>query len=98
MRCAQCSRAWHRWRLSRTRAERSMMTAGSVHVAVRELFLGGSPHGSHFDLEVKVLAGERMVTIEGHHVARELRDRDGTRTVRALSLQMHTDPHVADAL
>ena len=75
-----------------------MMTAGSVHVAVREFFLGGSPHGGHFDLEVEVLARERMVTIERYHVARKLRDRDGTRTVRGLSLQVHPHPHVADTL
>src|SRR5215469_9465537 len=75
-----------------------MVTAGPVHVTVRELFLGRRSHRSHLDLEVEVLAGERVIAIECHEVAIHPRDRHRTRTLRGVSLQPHADPHVADAL
>src|SRR6516165_2382132 len=75
-----------------------MVAAGPVHVPVRELFLGGRAHRGHLDLEVEALAGERVIAIECHEVATEVRDGHRTRTLRGVSLQPHADPHVADTL
>src|SRR5215470_5596481 len=74
-----------------------MMTAWPVHMPVGELLLGGGAHRCDLDLEVKVLAGERMIAIERHHVATCLGDGDGTRALRRLRLEPHADAYLADA-
>jgi len=66
-----------------------MVTAGPVHVPVGELLLGGGAYRGDLDLEVEVLAGERMIAIEGHQVATHLGDGDGTRALRRLRLAPH---------
>lgn len=53
-----------------------VMIAGSVHVAVLELFLCCRPDIGDLDIEIQVLAGERMVAVESHHVAQDLCHRD----------------------
>ena len=75
-----------------------MVAAGPVNVPVRELFLGGGAHRGDFDVEVEVLAGERMIAIERHHVAAQLGDGDGTRALGCLRLKLPADTHIADAL
>jgi len=74
-----------------------MVTASSVHMPVGELFLGGGAYRGDLDLEVEVLAGERVITIERHHVATYLGNGDGTRALRRLRLESHADAYLADA-
>src|SRR5260370_25212017 len=75
-----------------------MVVAGAVHVPVRELRLGGCTHLGNLDLEVQALAGERMIAIEGHKVAGDLRDGHGPRAVPGLRLQPHPHLEVREAL
>src|SRR4029077_3019551 len=75
-----------------------MVVAGAVHVPVRELRLGGCTHLGNLDLEVLVLARERMIAIEGHQVAGDLRDGHGPRAVPGLRLQPHSHLEVREAL
>ena len=41
-----------------------VMPARAVHVAVRQLFLGGFPHLGHLDREIEVLASQRVDVAE----------------------------------
>ena len=49
-----------------------VMIAGGMHVAVLQLFFGRHPNLRDFDIEVQVLAGQRVIPIQGHHVALDL--------------------------
>ena len=51
-----------------------VVAAGPVHVAVLEFFLRGLAHFGDLDLEVEVLAGQRMVAVDGDHVALDAGD------------------------
>jgi len=75
-----------------------MVAAGAVHVPVRELGVGGCAHLGNLDLEVEALTGERMIAIEGHHVADDLGHGHRTRAVPGLRLQPHSHPEVRQPL
>src|SRR6185295_563715 len=75
-----------------------VMAARPVDVAVRQFFLGRGPHFGDLDLEIQVLARERVVTVDRDHVAGDLRDSHGAHAVRRLSVQLHAHTDVADAL
>ena len=75
-----------------------MVPAGTVHVPVRQFLGGRGTHLADLHLEVQVLTGERMIAVQRHQVAGELRDRDYAHALCGLRLQLHADAHVADAL
>ena len=68
-----------------------VMSAGSVHVAVRELFLGRGADVGDFDVEVQVLSRERMIAVDRDHVAGNLRHRHGAHAVPGLRMELHAD-------
>ena len=45
------------------------MSPRAVHVSVRKFFFCGISYFDELDVEIQVLAGERMVAVDGHHVA-----------------------------
>src|SRR2546429_3630652 len=57
-----------------------------------------SAHPRDLDLEVEILAGERMIAIEGHQVAGDPGDGDRARAVPALRLQPHSHLEAREAL
>ena len=63
-----------------------VMIAGPVHVAVLELFLRCRPNLGDLDIEVQILAGEGMVTIESHHVTQDVSDHDRLRAMLRLGV------------
>src|SRR6185437_6254687 len=75
-----------------------IVAAGAVHVPVRELLGRGGAHLGHFDLEVEVPAGERVIAVQRDHVAGHLRHRHGARPLLGLGVQPHADAHVRYAL
>src|SRR5678815_467174 len=75
-----------------------VVPARAVYVAVGQLFLGRSPHLGNLDVEIQVLPGKRMIGVDRHHVADDLRHRDRPHAVRRLRVQLHPHVDVADAL
>ena len=69
-----------------------MMTAGAVHVTVREFFLGRGTHFGDLHVEVERLTGERMIAVHGHHVAGDAGDDDLPRTILSLLEVTGVDP------
>jgi hypothetical protein len=61
-----------------------VMVTGGMHVAVLQLFFGRHPNVRDFDIEVQILAGQRVIPIQGHHVALDLRHCDRLRALRRL--------------
>lgn len=74
-----------------------MVATRSMNMAVRQFFLRCSANTQDFDREVQMLAGKRMVAIDGDHIARNLRDRYRARPVIGLCLKLHPDLDVGDA-
>ena len=74
-----------------------VVTAGPVHVAVLEFFLRGLAHFGDLDFEVEVLACQRMVAVDGDHVALDAGDRDHARVaIGRLGLELHAGLQVRD--
>jgi hypothetical protein len=48
-----------------------MMAAGAVHVSVLELLGSCIAYLDHLDVEMQRLIGERMIAVEGDHVAHD---------------------------
>ena len=73
------------------------MPARPVHVAVRQLFLGRGANFGDLDVEVQVLPGERVVAVDRHHVALDLRHGHRADAVRRLGVELHPHLEIADA-
>ncbi len=74
-----------------------VVAAGPVHVAVLEFFLRGLAHLGDLDFEVEVLACQRMVAVDGDHVALDAGDRHHARvTIGRLGLELHAGLQVRD--
>lgn len=74
-----------------------MVAAGAVDVAVREFFLRGGAYFGDLNLKIQILAGERMIAIDGNHIADHLSDGDGSGTGIRLHLELHSCAHIGDA-
>src|SRR5215212_2265229 len=75
-----------------------VMPAGTVYVAVRQLFFGRGPYLGDLDVEVEVLPGERVIAVDRDHVTDDMRDRNGAHAVGRLRVELHADLDIADAL
>src|SRR5690606_25473115 len=75
-----------------------MMSARSVDVPVGELFLGGGAHVRDLDVEIEVLAGQRVIAVDGDHVPDDLCDSNGARAPIRVDLKLHADLHVRNPL
>src|SRR5687767_10292162 len=68
-----------------------MMAARTMHMAVRQLFFGRGTHADDLYLEVQILAGERVIAVERHHVTLQMSDGHSAHAVLRLSMQLHAD-------
>ena len=59
------------------------MSSRTVHVAVRELFFRRIPYFDELDIKIQVLARQRMVAVDGDHVAGDGGYGDGARAFSA---------------
>ena len=66
-----------------------VVATGAVHVTVRQFFFGRNAHFGDFHVEMQRLAGQRMVTVHGHHIALDARDHDGARAGFGLRRELH---------
>src|SRR5690348_11601908 len=69
----------------------------SVDVPMRQLFLRRLPYALDLDVEVEMLAGERMIAVESHHVALHVCDGHRSGACLRLRVQMHAWLNVLDA-
>ena len=67
------------------------MPARTVHVTVLELLGRGIAHLRDLDGKVEALTGERMITVDGDHVALDRGDRHHAR-LAALELRLELHP------
>src|SRR5690606_29099188 len=74
-----------------------VMAAGSVDVAVRQLFFGRHTYFGDLDVEVEILSRQRVIAVDGDHVAGDVRDSHGARSASGLHLELHAHAHVGDA-
>ncbi len=49
-----------------------MVIAGSMHMAMLQLFCRRFPNVRDLDVEVQILAGQRVIPVQCHHVALDL--------------------------
>jgi hypothetical protein len=82
---------------SRGQANLVMMTARTVHVAVRDFFFSRFAHFLNFNVERQILSRERVVAINRHHVALDLSHRHHARASIGLHLKLHSDLDVRNA-
>src|SRR5271156_229485 len=75
-----------------------MMAAGAVHVAVLELLGSRTAHLDHFDVEMQRLIGERMIAVEGDHIAHDRGHREYPHALVGLRLKLHALADLARAL
>ncbi len=75
-----------------------MMTALTMHVTMRFFFIGSVTDGDDFDRKEKVLAGQRMVAIDGDGRFIDSGHGDGHSALRGLCLKLHARLDVVDAL
>ncbi len=75
-----------------------MIAAIAVHVTMHFFFIGGVTDSDDFDREEKVLAGQRMVAIDGDSRLIDGGHGDGHAALRGLCLELHARFDVIDAL
>lgn len=78
-----------------------MVAAFAVNVPVGELFRRGVAHLADGDVEVEILAGERVICVERDIVAFDLADSHDLRAVWAVALELHANldlRHAVDLL
>lgn len=75
-----------------------VVAARAVHVAVLEFLCRGFAHFRNFHFEVQRLASQRMVAIDGDHVARDVRYHYLTMTMFGFGIKAHARLYLRDAL
>ena len=75
-----------------------VMTTLTMHMPVRQLFLGRRAHIRHFDGEMQGLSGQRVVAVDEHLAVFDLGHGDIDFTLWAATLKLHAGLDVLDAL
>ena len=75
-----------------------VMTTLTMHMPVRQLFLGRRAHICHFDGEMQGLSGQRVVAVDEHLAVFDLGHGDIDFTLWAATLKLHAGLDVLDAL
>src|SRR5947209_5012452 len=76
----------------------SVVSPWTMHVSVRKFFCSGIPYVHEIDIKIQVLAGERMITVNGNHVAGNGGYGHGARPLLRLGMQAHSDSDLVDSL
>src|ERR1700704_5278945 len=76
----------------------SMMSTRAMHVPVRQLLLGRIAYSDDLDVEVQVLARQRMVAVNGYHVTGDGCDGHRARALVGLRMQPHSDSNLCNPL
>ena len=66
-----------------------MMPARAVHMPVLHFLGCGCPHVDDLHVEMQRLVGERMVSVQCHHVAHDGRHREHTHAAVGARLELH---------
>ena len=73
-------------------------TTGLVYMAVGQLFFGRSTDILDRHIEIQMLTGKRMVTVNSHVIVLHLDHSDGYRPLVGAGLKLHADLYILDAL